>query len=144
MMAAMALVSAVLYRRAGSGLAAPPPQEPPSDLRSAVLFGLLYAAVLVAVAFAQSHMGDQGLYMVAFLSGLTDMDAITLSSARLVSTGELSAETGWRMILVGGMSNLGFKAGIVASVGSRPLRRPVLLAFGAAIVAGVAILFLWR
>jgi uncharacterized membrane protein (DUF4010 family) len=143
MMAVMALISAVLYRRAGSGLAAPPPQEPPSDLRSAVLFGLLYAAVLVAVAFARTRLGDQGLYMVAFLSGLTDMDAITLSSARLVSKGELAADTGWRMILVGGMSNLVFKAGIVAVVGSRRLRAPVLISFGATILAGVAILLLW-
>jgi uncharacterized membrane protein (DUF4010 family) len=47
------------------------------------------------------------------------------------------------MILVGGMSNLVFKAGIVAVVGSRRLRAPVLISFGATILAGVAILLLW-
>lgn len=144
MMAAMTAVSVVLYRWAGEGLSAPPPEEPPSDLRSAVAFGLLYAAVLVAVAFAREYLGDRGLYVVAFVSGLTDMDAITLSSVRLVGAGELAAGTGWRMILVGGMSNLLFKAGIVAVVGTRRLLRPVLLGFGASILAGVAVLFLWQ
>jgi uncharacterized membrane protein (DUF4010 family) len=143
MMGVMILVSAVVYRWAGEGLSAPPPEEPPSDLRSAVAFGLLYAAVLVAVAFSREYLGDRGLFVVSFVSGLTDMDAITLSSARLVEAGELAPDTGWRMILVGGMSNLVFKAGIVAVVGTRRLLRPVLLGFGASILGGVAILFLW-
>jgi uncharacterized membrane protein (DUF4010 family) len=143
MMLGMAAVSLVLYRWAGEGLSAPAPEEPPSDLRSAVVFGGLYAAVLVAVAFARTYWGDQGLFIVSFISGLTDVDAITLSSANLVEAGRLPAETGWRMILVGGMSNLVFKTGIVASVASPTLRKPVLLAFGASIAIGVAILLFW-
>ena len=47
--------------------------EPPSDLKSAVLFGALYAAVLFAVSFARERLGSGGLYAVAALSGLTDM-----------------------------------------------------------------------
>jgi uncharacterized membrane protein (DUF4010 family) len=140
---AMALVSAGMYRWAGEGIDAPAPEDPPSDLRAAVLFGALYALILVAVAFAQRYWGGGGLYFIAFISGLTDMDAITLSSANLVEDGVLPAGTAWRMILVGGMSNLMFKGGIVAVAGSRALRKPVALGFGLSIAAGTLILLLW-
>jgi uncharacterized membrane protein (DUF4010 family) len=107
------------------------------------VFGLLYAVVLLIVAFARQHLGEAGLYAAAALSGLTDMDAITLSTARLVSTGNLETGTAWRMILVSGLSNVLFKAVLVATLGVRAYIRPMLLGFGAALLGGVAILLLW-
>ena len=58
------------------------------------------------------------------------MDAITLSTAQLVDDGAVPEGTGWRMILVGGLSNLVFKGGIVASVGDRGLLKLVCRASG--------------
>ena len=143
MMLAMAGIALLMHTRAGEALQAPPPEDPPSDLRSAVVFGALYAVILVAVAFARRNLGEGGLYLVSAVSGLTDMDAITLSSAQLVERGQLDAATAWRMVLLGGMANLAFKAGIVVSAGHRTLRRPVAAAFGASIVVGVALMLLW-
>lgn len=118
-------------------------QQPPSELKAAVVFGLLYAVVLVAVAFAEDRLGQRGLYGVAALSGLTDLDAITLSTANLMQAGQLDLATGWRMILIGGLSNVVFKGGVVLLLGSRALRGRIALAFGAALLGGVAILALW-
>lgn len=115
--------------------------EAPSELRPAMLFGLLYALVLLAVAAARQHLGAAGLYGVAFLSGLTDMDAITLSTANLVNAGQVEAATGWRVILVGGLANLVFKGGVV--LGSPRLSRPVLVGFGTAVAGGAVLLGLW-
>lgn len=143
MMTAMAGVALILHLRAGEALKAPPPEDPPSDLKSAVVFGALYAVILVAVAFARRSLGDGGLYLVSAVSGLTDMDAITLSSAQLVERGQLEAGTAWRMVLLGGMANLAFKAGIVVSAGHRTLRRPVGAAFAASVAVGVALMVLW-
>ncbi len=118
-------------------------ESPPSELRAAIVFGLLYAVVLFGVAFAKEHWGDQGLYAVAAISGLTDMDAITLSTSELMRASELDTETGWRLILVGALANLVFKGGIVALLGHPTLRRRIGTAFAIALVAGVGILFLW-
>ncbi|HSM09087.1 MAG TPA: MgtC/SapB family protein [Gemmatimonadota bacterium] len=118
-------------------------QQPPSELKAAVVFGLLYAVVLMAVAFAEDRLGQRGLYGVAALSGLTDLDAITLSTANLMQAGQLELATGWRMILIGGLSNVVFKGGVVLLLGSRALRGRITLAFGAALLGGVAILALW-
>jgi uncharacterized membrane protein (DUF4010 family) len=144
MMGVMILISALLY----FGGSAPSELEiedesPPSELGAAIAFGLLYAVVLLGVAFAREHLGNRGLYAVAAISGLTDMDAITLSTSELMRTDQLDVVTGWRLILVGSLANLVFKGGIVTVLGHRSLRRRILLAFGSAIAAGLGILFLW-
>jgi uncharacterized membrane protein (DUF4010 family) len=124
--------------------APPQDQKPPSTLGSAIVFGLLYTIVLLAVAAARQHFGEGALYAVAAVSGLTDVDAITLSTARLIRTGTLAAETGWRLILVGALANLGFKAGIVFASGGAMLFRWVLPYFAAAAAVGVLLLFVWQ
>ena len=144
MLGVMLAVSGVLYVVGiGSRDLEMQDQEPPSEMKAAVVFGLLYAVVLLAVAFAEDRLGQRGLFAVAALSGLTDLDAITLSTANLMQEGALELETGWRMILVGGLSNIVFKGGVAVALGSRWMRRRVLLAFGAALAGGAAILLLW-
>ena len=99
--------------------------------------------VLLAVAFARDRFGTAGLYTVAAISGLTDVDAITLSTSRLVAGGGVDPSTGWRAILLAGLSNLVFKAGIVAALGSRGLFGRIALLFGLALAGGGLILWLW-
>jgi uncharacterized membrane protein (DUF4010 family) len=71
------------------------------------------------------------------------MDAITLSSSQLASEGRLAPETAWRLILVASLSNLVFKGGMAAVIGGRRLLAHLAPAFGAALLAGAAILWLW-
>jgi uncharacterized membrane protein (DUF4010 family) len=120
-----------------------PEQENPAELKGALLFGLLYAAVLLAVAWARDRFGTAGLYAVAVISGLTDVDAITLSTSRLVAGGAVEAATGWRAILLASLSNLAFKAGIVAALGTRRMLAWIGLLFGATVLGGAAILAFW-
>jgi uncharacterized membrane protein (DUF4010 family) len=133
-MAGVSLVTFVAYLRGRHELVTSSEHEPPSSLRSAIVFGALYAAILFAVAAAREHLGSRGLYTVAFLSGLTDMDAITLSTAQLVKAERLDPIAGWRLVLLGGMANLAFKAGAVAALGAPALRRQTVLLFLGALV----------
>jgi uncharacterized membrane protein (DUF4010 family) len=74
---------------------------------------------------------------------MTDMDAITLSTARMVQQGQIELDRGWRMIAIGFLSNLIFKFGIVAALGSRELRRQMAVMFGAAFALGLLIVLFW-
>ena len=130
----------LLSRRRGREM---PPPDNPAELKSAIFFGAIYAAVLLAVAFARDRFGTAGLYTVAAISGLTDVDALTLSTARLVSNGGLPAADGWRAILLAAMSNLVFKAGVVAVLGSRRMLGWVGALFGGALAGGAAIWWGW-
>lgn len=122
----------------------PEPKEPPSTMRTAIMFGLMYAVVLFAVAASRQYFGRTGMFVVAALSGLTDVDAITLSTVHLVDSGGLRADLGWRLILTGILSNLLFKAGIIAVIGRAKALRAVAPYFAVAFVCGVTLLVFWR
>ena len=143
MLGVCALVSAAAWLLGRDGDDELPEPGNPAELKAALIFGALYAGVLLAVAFARDRFGTAGLYLVAAISGLTDVDAITLSTSRLVQGGRLDADTGWRAILLASMSNLGFKAGIVAALGSKALLGRIALLFAAAMAGGGLILWLW-
>ncbi len=143
MMVTMGAIAAVLYWMRRGETAQIPIDEDPSQLKAAIVFGLLYAAVLFAVAAVKEHFDDRGLYIVAALSGLTDMDAITLSTAQLIKRKDLSVDTGWRMILIGALSNLVFKCAAVAILGHRKLLLRVSATFGISMVVGVLLLVFW-
>ncbi len=114
-------LAALLWKRERRDEQPMPPHENPSELKPALLFGLLYGVVLFATAAARDHFGVQGLYAVSALSGLTDVDAITLSTAQLVRTGQVDSAVGWRLILLALLSNLVFKGGVIAVLGGRRL-----------------------
>ncbi len=120
-----------------------PSQENPSEIRSALVFGLIYAVVLFTVAAVKQSFDGRGLFVVALLSGLTDVDAITLSVSQLVNSERLSGSEGWRLIVAASLSNLAFKGAIVAVLGDRSLVRRLFPAFSLVLVGGIAILFLW-
>jgi uncharacterized membrane protein (DUF4010 family) len=143
MMFAFGLIAALTHRLSEKRGRHTVDQAPPSELKNAVMFGLLYAVVLVIVAAARQHFGHSGLYIAAAISGLTDMDAITLSTSRLVNMGHLEAGVAWRMILVGGLANVLFKMGLAAALGVRAFIRPVLAGMGAALACGALILLFW-
>lgn len=127
----------LIARRAEPAL---PQQENPAQLRFAIIFGALYAIILFAVAAARERLGESGLYAVAGLSGLTDMDAITLSTCRLVNQGRLDPTVGWRAIVIAVSSNLVFKAGLAGALGGRALFLRVAVVFGVSILAAMAML----
>ena len=141
MLAMLALIGWWNLHRSDAGPSSLPEQNNPAELKPAVVFGLLYALVLLGVAAANEHFGRNGLYVAAVISGLTDMDAITLSVTQLVNSAGIAPGTGWRLILVAAMANLAFKTATVAALGERRLLRLVAVGFGAAAVTGAVMLF---
>lgn len=136
--------SLLVWRRVRTRVAEAPPPSNPAELKPALIFAAAYAVVLLATAAANEHFGGRGVYVVAVLSGLTDMDAITLSASRLAQEGRLAADTAWRVILVAMLSNLVFKATIVGFLGSRALLTRIVLLFGLAGFGATALVFaLW-
>jgi uncharacterized membrane protein (DUF4010 family) len=108
-----------------------PETSNPAELHTAIGFGLLYVVILLGSAWMADLAGSQGLYAVALVSGLTDVDAITLSSLRLFNLGQLSDHQTVISIAIAFLSNLAFKFGMVVFIGGRALARQVAIGFGA-------------
>jgi uncharacterized membrane protein (DUF4010 family) len=142
---AAALVGAAVLWASARGKVEPGPEPTnPTELKSALTFAALYAVVLVLVAAAQRYLGSSGIYAVAAVSGLTDMDAITLSTSRLVVSGKLDADAAWRAIVLASMSNLVFKAVLAWVLGGRALFLRLLIPTGAVLLTGIGLLIAWR
>jgi uncharacterized membrane protein (DUF4010 family) len=142
-MLVMGVLALATYWTRGGEAEQVPLDKDPAQLTAAVLFGLMYAVILFAVAAGRQWLDDRGLYLVAVISGLTDVDAITLSTAQMIKRGELEVDTGWRMILLGSLSNLVFKGAAVAVLGHRQLLRRVSIVFGIVLACGVLLLLFW-
>jgi uncharacterized membrane protein (DUF4010 family) len=121
----------------------PVEQSNPSELPTALLFAAIYAAVVLAVAWAKARLGSAGMYAVAGVSGLVDLEAITLSSAQLVRGNKLDADLAWRLVLLASLVNIAFKGVIAAAWGGWGLARRIALVWALAVAVGVALLVWW-
>ena len=110
----------------------------PAEMHTALGFATLYVVVLLITAWMVDVAGSQGLYAVAFASGLTDVDAIVLSSLRLFNLGQLSQQQTVMAITIGFLSNLAFKFGVVIFIGGWQLARKVAIGFS---IIAIGILF---
>lgn len=143
-MAAATLLCAVAAMLGhGSNGGEMPEPDNPTELKSALVFGALYAIILLFVAAAKDWFGDSGIYAVAVVSGLTEMDAITLSAGRLAERGRLDPETTWRVVVLASMSNMVFKTGLVWTLGGMRLGLRLAAWFGVLMAVGAGLLLLW-
>ncbi len=107
-----------------------PETKNPVELKQALLFGFLYAVILVAVSAGKTMLGDKGVYLISLVSGLTDVDAITLSNSRLADTGVLDLSQAGNGIIIAFISNLAFKLGLIGAIANMKIFRMTLLCFG--------------
>ena len=112
----------------------------PFSLTAAAKFAALFAVVLLAVKIVQQTMPPSGLYAVAALSGLVDVDAITLSMAELAKTGEAGVAV--IAIVIAALSNTLVKCGMVVVLAGFALGKPVLIATAATLLAGLVAVLL--
>lgn len=116
-----------------------PPLSNPFELGPALRFALLLAAILFLVEAGRRLLGDVGVYLVALLSGLADVDAITLSLARNAQ-GELSNEIAVQGIFIAALSNSLVKAGLILVIGGKALAVRTLPFIVGGLAAGGAVL----
>jgi len=144
-MATIAVLGAVLVLQLSAGQVASTGQElkirNPLELPMALKFAAFLAIVMVAVHFARLWFGDAGLYVIGALSGLTDVDAITISMARLDAdaAGPLMAAA---VVLLAACVNLAVKSGIVFAIAGTAAGFRVLAVHALCAAAGFALLWL--
>jgi len=98
------------------------PKKSPLSLRVALAFGLFYAVVVLFSHMALAHFGQQGLLTVAGLSGLSDVDAITLSLAEMTQQ-HTSIRIAAQGILLACAANSLVKLGIGLMFSPKPTHR---------------------
>jgi uncharacterized membrane protein (DUF4010 family) len=137
--AAVAVLAAIgffLIERAADAAEAPQlGLTNPFELGEVLRFGALLAVVMVIAKLLLTAFGQSGLLPLAAVTGLADVDPITLSSARMLGT-SLTAEAAALAILVAGGANLVAKAGVAVAVGGPRYGAPLAASAALAIAAG--------
>jgi uncharacterized membrane protein (DUF4010 family) len=133
----------LLNRREEKEVKEMPEPDNPAQLKTALIFGALYALILLGVAAAKDYFGQGGLLVVSIISGFTDVDAITLSLANTLNRGDIEVDNAWKYMLIASFSNLLFKGGMVVSLGSSRMKRLILPAFGIIIIFGLLVVWWW-
>jgi uncharacterized membrane protein (DUF4010 family) len=118
----------------------PEHEHSPLGLWSAMKMTALFQLVLILVPFAQQLWGSSGVRVSAVALGLTDMDALTYSMAKLGSSPDAVA-LGAEGIAIGIISNTAFKLGLALVIGIGPFRR--VAATGLLALAAASVLGLW-
>ena len=113
------------------------PPGRPLNLTGALVFGLLYIVILYIVAYANSVFGEEGMFIASGIAGISDLDAITISVAKLSSV-SISFAVARNAILIATISNTLVKLGISIWAGSREMRRLVYIGYGVIFLAAVA------
>jgi uncharacterized membrane protein (DUF4010 family) len=135
---------AVLYHRSRRTAVneAEPRFSNPFELGPAVKFALLFALVLLGSRALAHYLGTAGLYLSGVVAGLTDVDAITLSMAKLSHDGAIPLEPAITTITLATMANTLTKAGIALSLAGPDTRRWVSGTLVAQALVGGAVIAL--
>ncbi|NOT66925.1 MAG: MgtC/SapB family protein [Methylophilaceae bacterium] len=142
-----ALTTYLFWRKMSCGKESPMPEfTNPAEMKIALGFGFMYALVLLCAAWLSEYAGSGGLYALAFVSGLTDVDAIALSSLRLFDMSKIVADQAVLAITIAYLANLMFKFGLVVVVGGRDLAKlcaPSMLAIALGFAGALALQIAW-
>jgi uncharacterized membrane protein (DUF4010 family) len=130
------LAALYLKARGGRSLAEPLALKSPFELSTVLKFGAFLALVMVAAKGFTIWAGDRGAYTLAAVSGIADVDAITLSLSRLGGKA-LELETAAAAILVAAAVNSLAKAALAGFAGGRGPALRLALGAGLALAAGL-------
>lgn len=89
----------------------------PFSLGPAINFSIFFVGILFAAKIAKVHLGNKGLYLASLVSGLADVDAITLSVAQQTNAGHLTNAVGAVGITIAVVANSVVKSGIAVYSG---------------------------
>ncbi len=121
MLVAVEATAYLVYRARGRGVAEEDSDlamQNPVTLTVALQFGLLYGVVVFLGRFLVAKVSASSLALLGAVSGITDVDAITLSSANLVNGG-VDVADGARAVLAAVTVNGFVKGGMAIVLGNR-------------------------
>lgn len=137
------LPTLAVWRRARQSPPLTADAKNPTQMRTAIVFAAAYAVVLFLLAAVKDGLGDRGLFALAFLSGLHDMDAVTLSLARMASADTAIMENGWRYLTVAVIANMLVKSAFAGILGGWKLGRDVARAFAIPTAVGILLIVIF-
>lgn len=94
----------------------------PIELGAALGYGAVFAVLFILIQAMEAWFGNAGVYALSAISGITDVDAVSLSLAQ-ATKGDLPLVVGTTGILIAAMVNTAVKALLATVIGGWKLAR---------------------
>ncbi|MBM2829473.1 MAG: putative rane protein [Gammaproteobacteria bacterium] len=143
-MALLAYLPALVYWQAQSSIQSESVSllQNPLELKTALSFGMLLALVMLLGKALQESAGEAGVLALAAASGVADVDAITLSLARM-SHDDLDLQIAVTGIVIAATINSLVKGGMATFIGGRDIGMRVGLPLLASAIGGPVTVGFW-
>jgi uncharacterized membrane protein (DUF4010 family) len=112
----------------------------PFSLKPALIFGFLFIGILFVSKVAEIYFGNSGIYITSIISGVADVDAITISMA-ILARNTISPEVAVTAITLAAISNTIVKFFIALFFGTRKFGYLIGAIFAIIIAAGLLAIF---
>ncbi len=111
--------------------------DSPFTIGPAIKFSFLFLSVIFISKLSSILFGNSGIYFVSFLSGISDVDAITISLSNLAKIGSIPNITAQTGILIAAFANTIVKGGIAYYFGSKKFSKIIMGVFGIILLIGI-------
>jgi uncharacterized membrane protein (DUF4010 family) len=108
-------------RQQNKGMDVEPVLKNPLELTAALRFGLLLVTIMVFARAMQQVAGDAGIYVLAAISGLADVDALSLSLAKMAADAQVAPSVATGAIVLAILVNTTVKAALAYVIGGKVL-----------------------
>ncbi len=116
--------------------------ESPFQMKTALKFAILLGIILVMSEAMKEWLGDEGIYILSVISGLMDVDAITLSLSKMAKD-ELSDDVAVTGIILATATNTVIKGFIFAFITRLKLSARLILVVALSGAAGLLVNFIF-
>ncbi len=113
----------------------------PFTLWPALKFGFFFAIILALIKLAEVYFSSKGVYLVSFLSGFADVDAVTISLSQLAKS-TLTEQTASIGIVIAALTNLAVKGGIAYVFGEKKFSKIIVGFFAFLIAVGIVMILI--
>ncbi|NTV27676.1 MAG: MgtC/SapB family protein [Methanothrix sp.] len=141
-MTIVGVVLAYLLVRKNTTLGKDVKMKDPFRIIPALTFGAFFAFVLLISKLASIYFGDAGIYAASIVSGLADVDAITLTLSTLAKS-TLAPNVAVASITIAAITNTLVKLCIAYVLGTREFGNRIAAIFLPTVLTGLIALFLF-
>jgi uncharacterized membrane protein (DUF4010 family) len=139
LMSAIGFVWVIMFWKSKEEVSAKIDLKSPFTLKPALTFGIIFAIIIFITKFAERYFGSSGIYVSSFLSGLADVDAVTISMSKFAKT-EISNMVAINSIVIACIANTLTKLFISYFFGSKKFFKKISFILGLIILIGITLL----
>jgi uncharacterized membrane protein (DUF4010 family) len=108
----------------------------PFTIIPSIKFAIFFIIIIFFSKLFSIILGEKGIYLISFISGITDVDAITLSLANLAKNSTISNQTASLGIIIATFSNTLMKGFFAYYLGTRKFAKVIFIMFGIIMTIG--------